>query len=227
MSATVHTLLATHNEPALGSAWFWSSVHGFRVQEFASHTVDSSSSAQVSDALMACIVAMRQGNERALEQLYDATVGKLYALAMAILKSPEEAEEIVCSTYAWVWANAAGFDPARGPVLGWLVTVCRSRCLDRLRQLKTRGIQVDIDAIADLASPDEQPDDLLSLLQNHSRIHAAMAKLTELRRQLVGMAFLQGLTHQEIAARTGMALGTVKSHVRRALVQLREELTSS
>ena len=70
---------------------------------------------------------MRIGQERALEELYDATVGKLYALA-AILRSPEEAEEIVCETYAYAWANAARFDATRASALGWLLMLCRSPC---------------------------------------------------------------------------------------------------
>lgn len=70
----------------------------------------------------------------------------------------------------------------------------------------------------------EQPADLLSLMQRHTRVHAAVAKLSPLRRRLVSIAFLEGLSHHEVAHVTGLALGTVKSHLRRALIQLREEL---
>src|SRR5688572_13859684 len=79
------------------------------------------------------VAAMCEGDERALEQMYDATVSKLYALAKAILRNVEDAEEVVCATYAYAWANAAEYDDHRGNVLGWLLMLCRSRSLDVLR----------------------------------------------------------------------------------------------
>jgi len=176
-------------------------------------------------ALEPLLVAMRRGDQRALESLYDATVGKLYALAIAVLRKPEDAEEVVCATYAYAWENAAQFDSKRANPLGWLLMLCRSRALDRLRQRRAAAPTVDIDAIADNhPDDDDQPDELLLLLQEQSRMHAALAKLTPERRRLISLAFLQGMTHPEIAAATGLPLGTVKSHVRRALGQLRIEL---
>jgi RNA polymerase sigma-70 factor, ECF subfamily len=176
-------------------------------------------------ALEPLIVAMRGGDERALETLYDATVGKLYALATAILHESEDAEEVVCSTYAYAWSNVARFDAARANPLGWLLMLCRSRALDRLRQRRALATTVDIVDIAEHHADDgAQPDELLSLMQEHSRVHAALSKLAPDRRRLISLAFLQGMTHPEIAAVTGLPLGTVKSHVRRALSQLRVEL---
>lgn len=176
------------------------------------------------DTLRQLIAGMRRGDERALEELYDATVGKVFALAVAILHHKEDAEEVVCSTYAHAWSHVASYDTKRANPLGWLLMMCRSRALDRLRQRRARST-VDIDSITDTKEDEhEQPEDLLSLLQQRSRVHAALAKLTPERRKLISLAFLQGLTHPEIAAATGLALGTVKSHVRRSLAQLRAEL---
>jgi RNA polymerase sigma factor (sigma-70 family) len=169
--------------------------------------------------------AIRVGNEAALEQLYDVTVGKLYALAAAILRSSEDSEEVVCETYAYAWANAWRYDPGRANVLGWLLMLCRSRALDRLRQRRANAGLVDAAELeAKTRGGVEQPDDILSLMQQHSTIHAALSKLTPQRRRLITLAFLQGLSHQEIAHATGLPLGTIKSHVRRALAQLREAL---
>lgn len=179
-------------------------------------------------ALEPLIVAMRGGDERALEALYDATVGKLYALATAILRANEDAEEVVCSTYAYAWANVSRFDAARANPLGWLLMLCRSRALDRLRQRKAAATTVDVTDIADRQADDgAQPDELLSLMQEHSRVHTALSKLDPERRRLISLAFLQGMTHAEIAVATGLPLGTVKSHVRRALAQLRAELEAA
>ena len=175
--------------------------------------------------LAALVEQMRIGQERALEELYDATVGKLYALASAILRSAEDTEEVVCETYAYAWANASRFDASRANPLGWLLMLCRSRALDRLRQRRATASALDIAAASENdSSSTDQPFDILSLMQQRSSVHAALSQLTPERRHLVSLAFLQGLSHQEIADVTRLPLGTVKSHVRRALTQLREAL---
>lgn len=175
--------------------------------------------------LAGLIADMCAGDERALEQLYEATVGKVYALACAILRSVEDTEEVVCETYAYVWANASRYDAARGNVLAWLLMLCRSRALDLLRQRKSNAASVRIADLGALeVASDEKPDDLLSMVQEQSHVRAALLQLSPERRQLISLAFLQGLSHQEIAEATGMPLGTVKSHLRRSLIQLRGAL---
>jgi len=188
---------------------------------------DSSSKDSLLDELALLVAEMRKGNERALESLYDATVGKLYALASAILRQTDDAEDVVCATYAQAWESAASYDAQRASVLGWLLMICRSRALDLLRKRQVRQEALGaagLDRIGDWA---DRPEDLLSLTQQSSRVHAALAALPVERRQLVSLAFLRDLTHHEIAGITGMPLGTVKSHLRRALLQLREFLESS
>jgi RNA polymerase sigma factor (sigma-70 family) len=181
--------------------------------------------ADCAPGLATVVERMRIGQERALEELYHATVGKLYALASAILRSPEEAEEIVCETYAYAWANAARFDASRGNPLGWLLMLCRSRALDRWRQRRANGNVRDVVALGEAAGGSvDQPDDILSLMQQRTSVHAALAQLTPKRRHLVSLAFLHGMSHQEIADATRLPLGTVKSQVRRALTQLRQSL---
>ncbi len=194
------------------------------VVQAAMNDISQSEAAAVGN-LAALIERMRIGQERALEELYDVTVGKLYALASAILRSAEDTEEIVCETYAYAWANAARFDASRANALGWLLMLCRSRALDRLRQRRATANAVDVVALRQSESlSTDQPYDILSLMQQRTSVHAALAQLTPERRQLVSLAFLQGMSHQEIADATRLPLGTVKSHVRRALTQLREVL---
>jgi len=185
---------------------------------------DRSLAGSTSPDLAQLIGKMARGNERALEGLYDATVGKLYALALAILRSAEDAEEVVCMTYAYAWANASQYDDSRGNVLGWLLMLCRSRALDRLRQRHANIVAAGSRELESIAAEDNQPEDLLLLLQQRSRVSAALSALSAERRRLISLAFLQDLSHQQIAQATGMALGTVKSHLRRALAQLREQL---
>jgi RNA polymerase sigma factor (sigma-70 family) len=195
--------------------------------EAAANELSQSESAAIRE-LAALIEQMRTGQERALEQLYNATVGKLYALASAILRSAEDTEEIVCETYAYAWANAARFDASRANALGWLLMLCRSRALDRLRQRRNSASMIDVSVLQDMDSGNaDQPYDILSLLQQRSSVYAALSTLTPERRHLVSLAFLQGLSHQQIAAATHLPLGTVKSHVRRALAQLREAMEAT
>jgi RNA polymerase sigma-70 factor (ECF subfamily) len=176
------------------------------------------------DPLATLVEGMCAGNEGALEAVYEATVGNLYALASAILRNTHDAEDVVCATYAQAWENASRFDQARGSTLGWLLMICRSRALDLLRRRRTQTQSLS-GAWLDSQDADEVgADDLISLMQQRSRVHEALAQLTTERRHLVSLAFLRDLTHQEIAAATGMPLGTVKSHLRRAFAQLREYL---
>jgi RNA polymerase sigma-70 factor (ECF subfamily) len=176
------------------------------------------------DEMALLVGEMCRGDRQALETLYEATVGKLYALATAILRQAEDAEEVVCETYAQAWETASRFDPARASVTGWLLMMCRSRALDLLRKRRARGESLDVAGFDGAAEELQRPDELLALMQVNSRVHAALSTLTPERRQLVSLAFLRDLTHQEIAEATGMPLGTVKSHLRRALSQLREHL---
>jgi RNA polymerase sigma-70 factor (ECF subfamily) len=102
--------------------------------------------------------------------------------------------------------------------------ICRSRALDLLRKRRASIETQDPIAIDRASAQLDQPDDLLSLMQQNSRVRAALAALPVERRQLVSLAFLRDLSHHEIATHTGIPLGTVKSHLRRALLQLREHL---
>jgi RNA polymerase sigma-70 factor (ECF subfamily) len=187
---------------------------------------NASSPESLLDELALLVEDMRHGDESALESLYDATVGKLYALASAILRHADDAEEVVCATYAQAWEGASSYDSQRGNVLGWLLMICRSRALDLLRKRRASIETQDATAIDRATAQFDQPEDLLSLMQQNSRVRAALAALPVERRQLVSLAFLRDLSHHEIATHTGIPLGTVKSHLRRALLQLREHLES-
>lgn len=180
--------------------------------------------APVLDDLLVLLEAMREGKESALEALYDATVSKLYGLASVIVRRGEDAEDVVCATYAHAWANAARYDQRRSSVLGWLLMLCRSRALDVLRQRRAQSALLEHVAHETLNDVSPGPDELLGLLHHESRVRAALEALSPERRELIALSFLRDLTHAEISDRTGLPLGTVKSHLRRALLQLREQL---
>jgi RNA polymerase sigma-70 factor, ECF subfamily len=178
-----------------------------------------------SSELIVLIERVAIGQHAALNELYDLTVAKLFGLARLIVRNSADAEEVVCDTYTQIWHSASRFECGRGSALAWMLAICRSRALDLLRQRRSRartaeGLGRELDGVMDEAAPDV----LLNALQQGTSVQRAMAELTPLRRELVTLAFLRGLSHQQIVEQTGLPLGTVKSHIRRALTVLRKEL---
>jgi RNA polymerase sigma factor (sigma-70 family) len=172
--------------------------------------------------LMAGVAA---GEQRALERFYRLTVSRVFGLALRIVRNRTSAEEVAEDVYVQIWRTAASYDAERGTPLGWALTICRSRALDALRRADKAILDPDpterLDAVAQLV-PGLQ--DLLQASQEHAALHAALSRLQPIQRQYLGLAFFRGLTHAEIAATMQLPLGTIKSHIRRALVTLREEL---
>jgi RNA polymerase sigma-70 factor (ECF subfamily) len=178
--------------------------------------------------LEAVLRAMARGNQGALSQLYEQTVSQVHAIAMRLLRCKEDAEEVVCDVYAHAWQNARIYDPQRGTVMAWLAVMTRNRAVDRLRQRRDAlslddGRQGSL--AASLADGALRPDEVLAQFQSGTAVHRALRSLSAQRRHLLGLAFFQGLSHQEIADATRIPLGTVKSHLRRALAALQGELS--
>jgi RNA polymerase sigma-70 factor (ECF subfamily) len=178
-------------------------------------------------SLLADLIArMARRDESALCALYDATVAKVYGVAVRILRVAAAAEEVVVDTFHQAWREAARFDLARGAPLAWLLTICRSRALDARRAADRAVAHEDPDSLrrADGHDVEDDPLDLLAALETRAALHAALTRLAPAQRQMLGLAFFRGYTHEEIAAHAALPLGTVKSQIRRALTALRREL---
>jgi RNA polymerase sigma-70 factor (ECF subfamily) len=160
--------------------------------------------------------------QEALAQFYDATMSRVYGLALRITSRSDAAEEVTADVYMQVWNQAERFDQMRGSVLAWLLTICRSRAIDHLRRAD------EAECWAEPPEPEwsagQDPQDLLMAVESGREVNAALAALAPLQRQLVSLAFFRGLTHEEIAEHAGLPLGTVKTHIRKALTSLRETL---
>jgi RNA polymerase sigma-70 factor (ECF subfamily) len=178
--------------------------------------------------LTSLIERMANGREEALGELYDATVPLIYGLALRITRSPQIAEEVSGATYWQAWVQARRFDVNRGSPRSWLISIARSRALDAIRQIEVakRRLPSEIE-ITDESSTQADPQDLLQAVERTALLHAALRKLDPLPRQLIALAFFKGLTHAEIAAHVEVPLGTVKSHIRRAMGTLRETLKTT
>jgi RNA polymerase sigma-70 factor (ECF subfamily) len=172
--------------------------------------------------LLAGVVA---GEQRALERFYRLTIGRVFGLALRIVRNHATAEEVAEDVYVQIWRSAASYNPQRGSPLAWVLTICRSRALDALRRADSAIVDADpterLDAVMQHV-PDLQ--DLLQATQEHTALNAALARLRPEQRQILGLAFFRGLTHVEIAEAAQLPLGTIKSHIRRAIATLREEL---
>jgi RNA polymerase sigma-70 factor (ECF subfamily) len=176
--------------------------------------------------LESLVRAMAGGDTAALSCIYEQTVAQIFRIARFILRSREDAEEIVCDVYTHAWQTARNYDPTRGSVMAWLAIMARNRSVDRLRQRRKWSTRADAaQQPADWPGGEASPEEILAQFQSGSAVHRALESLSPERRRLIALAFFHGLSHQEIADTTGMPLGTVKSHVRRALCMLKAALT--
>jgi RNA polymerase sigma-70 factor (ECF subfamily) len=163
-------------------------------------------------------------DEAALGALYQASISRVWGLALRITRQPEAAEEVAEDVYMQVWRQAARFDARRGSVLAWLLTICRSRALDYLRRRDDAEPHPEPETLADETMAAADPQDLLLAVERDNRMYAVLDELDAVQRQLLALAFFKGLSHQEVSAHTGMPLGTVKTHLRKALAAMRISL---
>ena len=167
--------------------------------------------------------AIAAKDEAALAQLYDRYRVILFGLLMRILNNREEAEDVLQEVFLQVWRKAADFDESRGRPFTWLVTLGRSRGIDRLRTLASRERVAEAGA---REAADEISDAAADALRSEQRglVSDALAKLPDEQKRTIMLAYFDGLTQSEIATRLGAPLGTVKTRMRTGMLRLRELL---
>jgi RNA polymerase sigma-70 factor (ECF subfamily) len=170
------------------------------------------------DALATLIRRIAAGDRAAFRHVYDLHAPRLYAVALRITRQGPLASDAVHDGFLQLWRNAGRFDLARGNPEAWLVSLVRYRALDitrrRVREVSDEDLPEAID---------EDPDPLarLAASRDAAALHACLAQLEADRRRLLALAFIDGLSHSEVAARLKLPLGTVKSWIRRSLQALR------
>ena len=177
----------------------------------AAHAVD------VEQALEACA----GGDKIALRRIYDRECPRMIGVAQRILKRRALAEEAVQDSFVLIWRHAANFDRRRGLGLTWIYAILRNRSLSILRD--ERRTETDESPIAaDAPSGDDDPEAVIAKISDAEALRRCLEVLPRQRREMVLFAFVQGLSHGEIAGKLAMPLGTVKSSIRRSIMTLRE-----
>jgi RNA polymerase sigma-70 factor (ECF subfamily) len=165
-----------------------------------------------------------RGDEAAFAQLYDATSARVFGLAVRVVRDPAQAEEVVQECFLEIWRTAGRYDPDRGSPLSWLLTITHRKAVDRVRSAEAssrrdrtyheRNQAVEHDSTAEAAQVS---------LEAH-RVRGAMAALTEVQREAIGLAYFGGYTHTEVATMLDLPVGTAKTRIRDGLIRLRDTL---
>lgn len=161
------------------------------------------------------VARLAAGDAQALAEFYDRYAGLVNGLALRILRDAADAEDVVQEVFLQAWRQADRFDAQRGTPEAWLCTIARTRALDRLRRRASRREDPPEAAPAHAETP--RPVEALS-------VRAALAALSDGQRRALELAYFEGLTQTEIAARLDEPLGTIKTRIRTAMMRLREAL---
>lgn len=175
----------------------------------------------------ALVLAIADGSADALSALYDRYASIVFGLAKRVTSRQEDAEEVVQDVFAQVWRQASRYESGRATVAGWLVMLTRTRAIDRVRARVARPDQnasVPPESAPHLAMAGPDPEAVSISADDVRQVRTVLSALPDGQRSLVEMAYYEGLTHTEIADRTGIALGTVKTRLRAAMAALRQAL---
>ncbi|MEM9273239.1 MAG: sigma-70 family RNA polymerase sigma factor [Cyanobacteria bacterium P01_F01_bin.143] len=171
-----------------------------------------------------------QKEQPALGLLYDRYARVMYSLAYKMLGTAEEAEEVVLDVFSQVWRTAERYDSQRGRTDSWLFLLTRSRALDRIRRKQRKAKVIEAVTIAtkvSLTTSGMTPEEDLMINDRRQQVKMALAQIPQEQRQIIELAYYQGLSQSQIAKQTGISLGTVKTRVRLGLSKLKKLLKES
>jgi RNA polymerase sigma-70 factor (ECF subfamily) len=172
------------------------------------------------DALNRLLLESGRGDQKAFAELYRRTSSKLFGVCLRMVRDRSEAEEVLQETFTTVWRRASSFDAAKASAITWLVTLSRNKAIDRLRQHREELLD---DPVKLEEAPDDQPTPAADAesSQQYRRLEHCLDELEPQQKNSVREAFFTGATYNELATRCKVPLGTMKSWIRRSLMQLR------
>lgn len=177
------------------------------------------------DQIVDLLRQVAAGDREAFRCLYEATSSKLYGVLLRILKRRDLADEILQETYVRIWRHAGAFDPERASPITWMVSIARNRALDEVR--KAAPLQLDDHPAAmEIVDPQILALDRMLAGEQIDRLQTCLDALEPERRELVKLAYLEGLSREELGQRVGHPAGTIKTWLHRSLKQLKSCLTS-
>jgi RNA polymerase sigma-70 factor (ECF subfamily) len=167
--------------------------------------------------------AIARGEQEAFTTFYDQTHRLVFSLALRILGNRETAEEVTTDIYLQVWRQAAQFEAMRGTVLSWLMTIARTRSIDRLRASSYLRQETEtLETVVHYAAPGDNPEKMSIYAERSQMVRSALAQLTPEQRRLIEAAYFEGLSQTELAERFALPLGTVKTRVRAGMMLLKK-----
>ena len=169
---------------------------------------------------MRLVARIRAGDQQAMSELYDRYAKVVYAVALRVLQDAAAAEDILQDVFLQLWRNPDAFDASRGSLPAWLAVISRHRSIDRLRK---RRPETDIEDCVIAGGPDLREEAERTLVIE--KVRSVLGEMNPDQRKVLELAFFQGLTHTEIADKTGEPLGTIKTRIRSGLRQLRTRLS--
>jgi RNA polymerase sigma-70 factor (ECF subfamily) len=167
------------------------------------------------------LARIQKREESALSELYDRYSGLVYSEAKRILQDTGAAEEILQDLFHQVWRTAEKFDQARGSLAGWLVVAARNRAISKVRRKAGKTEELEENTVA--LQVDLETGMARNMLLN--KVKAVMGSLPQNQREAVEFAYFEGMSHSEIAEKTGQPLGTIKTRIRSAMETLRKALS--
>jgi RNA polymerase sigma-70 factor, ECF subfamily len=170
---------------------------------------------------LALVTAIRSGDQDAMAALYDRFSSIVYAVALRVLQDTAAAEDVLQDIFMQLWRNPGAFDASRGNMAAWLAVIARHRAIDALRR---RRPEDDIEDVIVSVEPDLASDADRS--RTMARVRDALGAMSLPQRSALEMAYFEGLTHAEIAEKTGEPLGTIKTRIRTGLLSLRKVLAT-
>lgn len=176
--------------------------------------------------LLSLMNRVAEGDQSAFTALYDTTSKSVFGLVFKIIQDRASAEEVLLDVYTQAWRQAKNYDRSRGTPLAWLMTIGRSRAIDRLRSGRLEQSTKDpLEQAGQITSPSLSPEEVSTLSEKQRFVRAALDALAPEQREVIELAYYAGLSHSEIALKLGQPLGTVKTRTRLGMMKLREMLS--
>ncbi len=173
-------------------------------------------------ALETLLAQVALGNREAFGALYRDTANRLFGICLRVLAERTEAEDTLQDVFTTVWRKAAQFDATRASAMAWLAMIARNKAVDRLRSMPVRHSRASLDLAQDIEDPTASPPQQAQAATDRDRLERCLELLEPGRRSLIRAAFFDGFTYEELATRVQAPVGSIKSWIRRSLLQLRQ-----